>query len=147
MRYSKIRTYLKELIERADPSFKEHKDAFNTDNIAKTSFNKAYHISYDIPSIDFGADAYFTSNASAAVTFFFKGYRCPQTALDDSMDIVGGLSQDFASVSNLTAYRMSYDFPIQVCNPVSQTPQPLQSNDNSIIITLDLNLEIILSIC
>lgn len=147
MKYSKIRTYLKNIITDFDADFKEHKDAFNTDNIARTNFNKAYHITYSVPSIDSGSDVYFTSSATASIQFYFKGYRCPQTALDEAMDTVATLSQSFASISNVSAFRMAYDFPIQQVSPTSQVPEPLQSNDNSIIINLDLNLEIIISIC
>lgn len=147
MKYSKIRTYIKDTIEAYDNKFKEHVDAFNTENIPRTNFNKGFHISYSVPSIDYASEVNLTASCIANVTFYFKGYRDTQQALDDAMNTVCDISQVLSSVKNLTAFRATDDFPIQVLYPISQVPEGLQSNDNSMIINLDLNLEIILPIC
>lgn len=147
MNYSKIRKYIVDTVKTFDSDFKEHKDAFNPDNISKTNFNKGFFVEYSIPSIVPGAENFFTADATASVQFFFKGYRNAQSSLDDAMDTVGKLTQALTSFQNITAFRITDDVPIQKCAPVSQIPEPLQTNDNAIIINLELNLEIILSNC
>jgi len=146
MIYSKVRTYLKARIAAVDSDFKEHKDAFNDDNIAKTGFNKAYHILYSVPSIS-KSDYLIDSEIEVIVKFFFRGYRDTQAALDDSMDLVNSVALDCGSLENLSAFRVTDDFPIQYCNPTGQVPEPLENNDNSIIVTLNLNMSVLQTLC
>jgi hypothetical protein len=147
MKYSKIREYISQTITSYDSDFQEHNEAFNSENIAKSRFDKGFFIEYSIPSITTGPETAFTSNASATIQFSFKGFRCPRERLDDSMDIVGEISQLLASVKNVFAYRVTDDFPIQNVFPTSQVPEPLENNDNAILINLELDLSIMLSSC
>ena len=147
MKYSKIRKYIEQTISSYDPRLKAHDDAFNSDNIPANNIAKAYFVEYSVPSISEGTDGWFDTLPSATIKFYFKGFKRPADALDSGMDSVAEISQLLSSMSNIAAFRDSDNFPIQKCYPTSQIPEPLGNNDNSIIITLELELNIILTNC
>jgi hypothetical protein len=146
MIYSKVRQYINQIVLATDSEFLEHKDAFNTNNVPSNIFDKAFHVFYSVPSINRGQTVIDLS-IDCTVTFYFKGFRCSQEALDFSMDLVGKVSRNCCKIENVNNFRETDDFPIQSCNPESQVPEPLENNDNAIIITLDLTARLFDVIC
>lgn len=146
MIYSKVRKYLKERILEVDSDFEEHGDAFNTDNIANSNLEKAFHIFYSVPTID-KENVTITSNIEAEIKFYFKGHRYPTDALDEGMDLVNEVAVTAGSVDQLAAFRMTDDFPIQACDPISQLAEPFENNDNLIIITLTMDMSVLQTLC
>ena len=135
MSLSQVRTYFKSRIAEIDSDFKEHKDAFNYENIGKTVYNKAYHISYGgVDSVEL-LDEITDDRMNVSVKLFFKGFRDTQTALDTSMDK--------ANLIRLNAVkRVNYYGNTNIKNIImtTLTPEALESNDNQIIITLNFTV-------
>lgn len=147
MKYSKIRSYIEQTITSYDSKMKAHNDAFDGDNIPASNICKAYFVEYSVPSITDGQDGAFFATPTASIQFYFKGFKNPTEALDNGMDKVADISQLLSSLTNINTYRNTDLFPLQKCYPTSQVPAPLGNNDNSIVITLELELEIILTNC
>ena len=143
---SKVRKYLSDTIKSYDKDFTEHKDAFNSDNISKARFDKNYFITYST-SLSEQGQAWLTDTISVTVELAFKGYRCPQEALDNAMDTATEIKLECAKIENITNFRITDDVPLQSCTPTSQVAEPLGSNDNSFKITLEFDVTIILANC
>lgn len=144
MSLSKIRTYLENNIKAVDADFRQHDDAFNSVNIA--NIEKAFHISYSVASTEVGQQM-LMQTASISVKFYFKGFRDTIKMFDTAMDLVNDVAMGCASRTNVAAFRASDDFPIQNIDIVSQVPEQLESNDNSMSITLEMSADIYRSIC
>jgi len=146
MLISKVRKYIADSITSVDSDFRQHRDAFNDENIASTNINKSFHIAYSIPSIA-SDQATFNNSVTAEIKFFFKGQRDTIETFDNAMDTVSQISMKLASLTNIAAFRSTDMLPIQTCVPVSQVPEQLNNNDNSLIITLSLEMNIVQSSC
>jgi hypothetical protein len=143
---SKIRTYINNQVKKVSSDFKEHKDAFNDENIAGTRFNKAFHVSYDAPSI---IEVELTAEMDMSVTLqlFFKGGRDTISTYDDAMDTMWNVLREVASRRNLNDFRATDNYPIQSASPNSIVVEPLENNDNSMVVTLNLTMKVITTIC
>lgn len=139
---SKVRTYIKNNVELCKPSLKEWDDEFNIDNIPSTKRENRYHINYDVTSID-TENVMQTKTIVASVTFFYKGFRHTADKFDEAMDEINGISQALVNIENINLFRATDDYPIQSCIATSQIGEPLETNDNSINITLNLSLTVI----
>ncbi len=144
MIYSKVRDYVNSII--GTYNLKKWDDAFNIDNIPTTLIDNGYHLSYSVPTIT-KQQRTIEAGFSVTLNFFFKGYKTPSQKLDDAMDLVASISRDLASQDNVASFRVTDDYPIQDCNPISQVPTFIESNDNIIIITLELEMTVISTIC
>ena len=142
MRLSKVRDYVRSVAT----DFNEWKDAFNRDNIPSSIKNKAYYCSYELSSNDDRGD-YEENLLRVSIEVFFKGHKNAQEALDNAMDSVNILSLNLCSLASINAYRATDDFPIQSVVRLSQVPSPINTNDNQILITLELEMKIIQTLC
>jgi hypothetical protein len=136
---SEIRTFLKARIAEVDSSFKEHKDGFNNANIPGTNFNRAYHIIYTAPDNIVTDGCLLDDNINAEVRLYFRGFRDPQQAIDNGMDTAWELKQKASHPSLMPLTN------IKKVSVVSITPDPVDTNDNSIIVTLDFRFRVIYS--
>lgn len=146
MRISKVRTYLSNQIALIDSKMKQWDDAFGVDNIPNTLFSKVYHIDYGISSATKGQTTEILT-IGATVTFLFKGERKTIETFDDAMEKVNNIALTIMSQESLALFRDTDNFPIQSVARTSQVPQALNTNDNSILIPLELEMTIIQSIC
>ena len=133
---SDVRDYIKARILAEDSDFKEWKDGFNRDNIPKTIFNKAFFISYSLPSNNVTQSSWSDDSVSVQAELFFKGFRSVQDALDNAMDVADNIYRRAPNNAN-------YAGNIKKVDGVSVIPEPLISNDNSIIIIITWNVRII----
>ena len=141
---SKIRTYINNQVAKVSRDFREHKDAFNDENIAGTVFNKAFHVSYTIPAIT-EVELTAEMDASVSVQLFFRGGRDTINTYDNAMDEAWKVVREISSRKNINQFRARDGYPIQ--SPSSVTPEPLENNDNSIVVNLEFNMIIIATIC
>jgi len=146
MKISKVRDYTIQQVLGVDSDFKEWTDGFNSENIPSTLFNKAFHIFYTIPSIVDG-QSYITNSVSLTLKLFFKGYRDPAEAIDTAMDTASDIVAAMKSIHNVQLYRSTDDLPIQNVVPLSQIAEPLENNDNNVIITMEFDMNIIQTTC
>lgn len=133
-----VRQYFKDRIFELDKDYQEHTDAFNTENISQLRFNKAYHIFYGNIQTTTANQLSTLDTVSATVSLFQNGYRDPIIALDDAMD--------FANKFRLRCLNPKYstrNFFIKnvVCNTINA--EPVNTNDNSIIIRLQFSITVI----
>lgn len=141
-RISKVRNYVRSVAT----DLTEWKDGFNRDNIPASLKNKSYFCSYEISSNDPQGD-YEINTVRVTIEVFFRGFKDAQGALDSAMDSVNVLSLNLCSLASINAYKATDDFPIQSVTRLSQVPSPINTNDNQILITLELEMEIIQTLC
>jgi hypothetical protein len=126
---------MKTRISEIDTTFVEHSDAFSVDNIGAYNFDKAFHVIYGPltggPLNHLQTD----DNLNCVVTLFFKGGRYPQDAFDTSMDLANKIRLNAMKPANA----MTNEF---IKNVVCRTINidPLNTNDNAIIITLEFDV-------
>jgi len=135
MSFSSVRSYFRDQLQLLDNSFREHKDGFNTDNIGKNIFHKSFHIDLSNPVNVVTDGCRIEDNISVTVKLFFKGGKTSklQEALDSALDI----GHDYKlKASNLA------NFPSTIKRVVGNSviPTPLETNDNSIIITVEFTV-------
>lgn len=119
--------------------FKEWKDGFNRDNIPKSTLDKSYFMSYSINTVENGITM--EDNINVTLETFFKGYRDPQTAIDNAMELMNTVRLEILDPETIASF---VDVNLLGIDSVSQTPTPLNtSNDNSIIITTEFNVRLI----
>jgi len=133
---SNVRDYIKARILAEDSDFKEWKDGFNRDNIPKSIFNKAFFISYSLPSNNTSGPSLSDDSVSVQAELFFKGFRSVQDALDDAMDVADNIYRRAPNSAN-------YTDNIKKIDGISIVPESLEGNDNAIIITINWNVRII----
>lgn len=143
---SKIRTYIKNQVSSYDSTYQHWDDGFNRDNIPSTILDKSYFISYQVPSVD-QSQAFHEYSVEVSIEFFHKGFRNITQAIDTYSDNAILISDNILSVSNIEAFRLTDDFPIQSVGLNSMAIDNIQSNDNSFIITLDFNFLLIRGNC
>lgn len=144
--YSKVRKYIDSVIATNHPDMRKWNDVFNIENIPSSLIDNGYHVNYSAQSIS-RQQRTIETNLTATINFFFKGYNSPTEKMDLSMDKVLTISRDLSSLESIGNFRVTDDYPIQYCNPTSQVANPLDTNDNLIIITLELELLVISTIC
>ena len=130
---NEIRTYFSSRIKEIDPDFKPWKDGFAFDNIPSTFINKTYHLAYQIESTDH-IDTSILDNYSISLLLFFKGYRDVQTALDNSMTLANNIRVNIINRNNV------FSSSFYNIKAVSMIPEALESNDNSMYVTLEFEL-------
>ena len=143
---SKIRNYVNSRVEAVSRDFREHQDAFNSENIAGTVFNKAYHVSYSASSIT-EVELTAEMNMSVNVQLFFRGGRDTLETYDNAMNTAWNVLRGISSRTNINNFRATDGYPIQSASPLSVTPEPLENNDNSMVVTLEFNMIVITTIC
>lgn len=140
MSFKPVRTFLQDRLLEVDSDFEVHDDAFSLDNVGNNDFDKRFHIFYG--NVNTTLDNQHTTNdlVNATVTLFFRGYRNATEALDNSMDIANLYRINCLGIS----YLRGQDFIKRVvCNSI--VAEPLDTNDNSIRITLQFSINIIFS--
>ncbi len=143
---SKVRTYVNNRVKAVSRDFQEHLDAFNDENIAGTRLDKAFHVAYSAPSI---TEVELTAEIDMSVTvqLFFRGGRDTIDTYDNAMDEAWKVLREISSRRNLNDFRATDGYPIQSASPLSVTPEPLENNDNSMVVSLEFNMTIITTIC
>lgn len=121
--------------------FREHKDAFNYENIPNTIINKSYHI--DTPT---GGRRGSYTNASqpiehdCVIRVFIKGFRYPALAVDEAMGYYDQILATALSPQN----RLNAGIKNVFLNNVSIRPYEA-SNDN--IVLLEITFTCLMEIC
>lgn len=138
MSFKPVRSFLEARLLEVDSDFEVHDDAFSLENIGNNDFNKRYHIFYG--NVATSVDNQHTTNdiVNATVTLFFRGYRNATESLDESMDLANTYRLNCLKIAPLRAQ----DFIKRVvCSSIQA--EPLDSNDNSIKITLQFSINVI----
>lgn len=138
MSFKPVRTFLESRLIEVDSDFEVHDDAFSFENIGNNDFNKRYHIFYG--NVATSVDNQHTTNdvVNATVSLFFRGYRNATESLDESMDIANSYRLNCLKIAPL---RDQQFIKRVVCSSIQA--EPLDTNDNSIKITLQFSINVI----
>lgn len=138
MSFKPVRSFLEARLLEVDSDFEVHDDAFSLENIGNNDFNKRYHIFYG--NVATSVDNQHTTNdiVNATVTLFFRGYRNATESLDESMDLANTYRLNCLKIAPLRAQ----DFIKRVvCSSIQA--EPIDTNDNSIKVTLQFSINVI----
>jgi len=132
MSFSTVRDYFRTQLLALDSDFREHKDAFTISTVAKNTFNKSFHIFITNPNNVETSSCRINDNISVTVQLLFKGGRTSklQASLDTALDLGHDYKLKASNINN---------FPVTIKQVIGNSviPSPLETNDNSIIITVE----------
>lgn len=131
-----FRSFLKARVLEENSDFKEWPDAFNSENIPSTLIDKSFHITYDSISLVDDQGCFFFDDASMNVQLFFKGYRDPQTALDFAVNTAHNIRRRAVNPNKANEL-------IKRVDALSLDVEPIDTNDNAIIINLNFNIRFV----
>ncbi len=122
-------------------SYKEWDDAFNFENIPENIIDRAYHI--EVGTLTGGAISMSDQEVNTTITIrvFLKGYRKPIDARDDA--IVRG--QAIVQAVLPAADRLTSDIKNVIFETMNIDPLD-DSNDNSIIMSMEFTVQVNLNI-
>lgn len=136
---SSVRDFMIARIKEESSDFKEWKDGFNRDNIPRTIFNRAFFIQYNSVTLQDDEGCFFFDDVSMNVDLFFKGFRDPQSALDSAMDTAQNIRRRAMNPKRAGDV-------IKRVDGLSITPEPVDTNDNAIIVSLSFNLRTVFEV-
>lgn len=134
MSLSNLRSYFKSNMNAL--SYREHKDAFNFDNIASTRIDRGYHLEAG-PVVQVSQNQHdVVLSASVSIRVFLKGYRYPGDALDDAYTKAESIIKRFLKASNRVGSTVK-NIELGTCNfePFSGD----NVNDNIVVIELSFD--------
>ena len=136
---SAARDFIKARLLEENSAFKQWGDGFNRDNIPRTIFDKAYFIRLSNPSNNVTENGYIDDNIEAELELFFKGFRDPQEAIDKALDVAYNIKRRSSNPCH-------WDTTIKYVSIDSIVAEPIESNDNSIIIRLVYSFRLIAAV-
>lgn len=131
-----IRSYFVDRILEVSPDFKEHTDAFNTENIPANALDKAFHVlcnGLSGESLDHVAT---NDTVSVQVRLFFRGGRDPISSLNEAQDLANSVrlqAMKPTKIKLLASIRRVFCQGFQ--------PTALATNDNSFSILLNFTVQ------
>lgn len=138
MSFKPIRSFLANRLIEVDSDFESHNQPFSLDNIGANDFNKRFHIFYGQVATSVSNQVTTSDDVTATVTLSFNGFRDDSEALDEAMDIA-----NLYRINCLRLEKLNGQSFIKrvVCENI--TAQPVDTNDNSILITLQFKIKVI----
>lgn len=138
MRLADIRPFLREVV--TDLGFTEWPDGFNFENIPENISEKAYHIL--TPSGDGGPISMHDQQVSVVnqIRIFRKGFRDPGEAIDTIMSDLDNVICDLFHPEHRFNGHLNITLDGFEINPLSD------SNDNSVVATLNVNVKVTLGV-
>lgn len=141
MKLSQVRDYFRARILEVDTDFKEHRDGFNRDNVPRAAFNKGFHVLPGTLVSDATDMLHLDDNLSVSVQLFFKGFRDVQSAMDEALDKAHDIR--LQAIKHAKAM-VGQNIKNVICNSIGA--EPLDSNDNAILVTLEFSVRLIFKV-
>ncbi len=141
MAFTELRSYLKARLADTDSALREHKDGFNRDNIGRNILNKSYFITLSNPANFTTENCIVDDFVDAKVEIFFRGGKTSglQAALDAATDLGHNFKLRAVNHTNFTG-------GIKIATSSSVKPEPFDTNDNSIIISVEFTFRMVFSV-
>lgn len=130
IKIQKIVDHFRSCVKAYDSNFQEHTDAFNTDNIGTIRQNKAFHIQAGQFSPVARGQAFTIEDGEVTLKLFFNGLRMPQNELNNSTDVAIKIRQLCMNASRIRGTG------IKSVTLSGVTPEPVKTNDNTIVVPL-----------
>lgn len=139
MSLTAIKPYFREIMDTLD--FTEWSDYFDTTNIPSNILDRSYAITLGPINGEGQNHLDQETLTTVSLSIFVQGYRDPQQAIDDSIQIGESVILECLKVENrLTAPIKNVVFNSMEFSPLSET------NNNAVIINLEFNVRIILCV-
>jgi len=135
-----VRTFIKNRLAETNTGFREHKDGFNRDDIPRSLLNKSYFIDVVGTNHSANENGYVEDKVSAKIELFYKGFRTVQTSIDNAMDEAHQFRLRACNPSKATGAIRSVVVDSIDVDPLSET------NDNSIIVTINLSVTAVFAV-
>tara|TARA_B100000424_G_scaffold268602_1_gene263716 strand:+ start:989 stop:1408 length:420 start_codon:yes stop_codon:yes gene_type:complete len=136
---SDVRDYLKARLKEEFTTAKEHKDAFNDDNISLPKSGVKFFIEYANSSNVSTDGNVVDDEIEATVKIFVKGFRDVQKALDDNMDKAHNFKLRASNKARHTSGIKNV-----VCDSIEAVE--VESNDNIIVIEMAFSIRMIFAV-
>lgn len=135
------RTYFKNRISECMPDYTEWEDYFNSSNIPSTLLDYSYHIELGSTASGSFDDQSSLEEMSVTIRFFRKGFDTSmlQEHFDKLYDDVHGFKFNAQDPSKRVE-------PIKNVYATSVIPQPMDSNDNIMIVQVDFTVQFYFSL-
>lgn len=133
-----IREFVKARIDSIDSGYNEHNDAFNSDNIGELNLDKAYHIFYANMNNIAVDQATSKDEVNVVVSIYTKTNRYPKEFLDEAFDFANTFRMYCINPKNIVGHNF-----IKNVKFTSMEAQPLNGNDNAIVIKVNLRFMVI----
>ena len=140
MSLKSVRTFIKSRLTETSSGFKEHKSGFDRDDIPRSLLNKSYHIDIDSSNHAESDNGVITDTVSARLELFYKGYRAVQSTIDNAMDEAHNFRLRASNPSRMTEVIKGV-----VVNSVEIDPL-YETNDNSMIVTINLTVTAVFAV-
>ena len=139
MKFSEIRSYLKERVEETDSNFYEWLDGYNFENVPSVQFDMSYHITLNSPTIVTN-QTNIEIPVSIIVQFGFSGENSVQNKIFTSMDLVSDVKMNILNREKLELFMInnSINDPMISIEANSQVHTSLPTNDDRFKITLTM---------
>lgn len=138
MSFKPIRTFLTDRLIEIDSDFTVFDNGFNSDQVGSDNYNKRFHIFYGSVATTTSNQNTTTDNVTATTTLYFSGSRNSTDELDSAMDIA---NQYRINCLRRAKYAGQTFIKNVVCQSIEA--EPLETNDNAIMIKLTFNILIV----
>lgn len=138
MSFKPIRTFLTDRLIEIDSDFTVFDNGFNSDQVGSDNYNKRFHIFYGSVATTTSNQNTTTDNVTATTTLYFSGSRNSTDELDSAMDIA---NQYRINCLRRAKYAGQTFIKNVVCQSIEA--EPLDTNDNAIMIKLTFNILIV----
>lgn len=126
-----LRSYFGTTLKTLDKEFREHEDAFNTENIGELRLDKAYHVGYgSMNNLSFNQGSS-TDEYTITVSLFSKTNRDTISSIDEAMDFANQYRMKCVDPKNIMEAEK-----IIIVKFDQMVPEFLNGNDNAVVIRL-----------
>lgn len=138
MSLSQVRQYFRDRLNAVDSSFKEHEDGFNRENIPSTLLNKSFFIDLGDVSSQPLSDLHIQDLMATQVFLHFKGYNNIQSKIDEAYDLAHTFRIECIKPINAMT---GTNIKNVVCDNINV--DHIETNDNTVIVTLDFTVRLL----
>lgn len=145
---STVRNYINSVIAGLNTDLQEWTDVFNAENIPNTLYEKRYFLNYQVSGIE-KEQTTLDYTVNATVQIFKTADRRPKDEYDEIMNLGVSIGNAISNTDNLYSYRepLNEDNPIYNVALTSINSDFPTSNDNKIIVTLELSFNLKFPTC
>lgn len=136
-----FQNYYKDILKAA--KFREWEDGFNFANIPRNISDRAFHFGFEISGVETSGQV-LENQVNTEVRLFFKGFRDTTTAINEAMTEAVALRQSILNTEGIATFT---EETILGIDSVSIVPEPIDSNDNFVVIVMSFNTRVNEIIC
>jgi hypothetical protein len=133
--FALVESYFKDRLKEVEPKFKEHEDAFTTDNIGASQFNYAYHIAFGPMRCGPLRDLITTDIMSIDITLYLNGKQDTRSRMLQAYDVANNFRLNAIAPKNAMSGAM-----IKNVNGTNIKSEGEKGNDSAIKMTCSFDV-------